>query len=634
MDYRKGSLPQTDAARGRSKAASVRFRVCPSRPEAHLFAVECDIQHPDAGGETIAMPAWIPGSYLIRDFARHVVSMAAEADGTLIPVCKLDQHTWRARPPAGCRKLSFRYEVYAWDLSVRGAHLDTSHGFFNGTSVFVRVLGREAARQQVHIVPPPGAAYRDWQVATTLPPADRRGGADAWGFGHFEADDYAALIDHPVEMGRFDRVEFRAAGVPHAVAITGRHRTDTRRLARDLETVCSWHQQFWGSPSPFDRYLFLVTAVGDGYGGLEHRDSTALLCRRDDLPNSGDSAIGERYRTFLGLASHEYFHAWLVKRLIPAEFANLDLQRENPTELLWLFEGFTSYYDDLALRRCGLISESDYLSTLARTIGQVAATPGRLRQSVAQASFDAWSKYYRPDENSPNATVSYYTKGSLVALALDLTLRARTDGRSTLDDVMRALWQQACAGEPQITEQRFRACVQAVTGVKADRLLDAALHGTDELPLARLLATHGLALTAERGNTPSLGLKLDANGSDARVAHVYDGGAAMAAGLAGGDILLAIDGLRVTPGNLTTLLARYAPGSVVSLHAFRRDELITMDAVLQAPEPASWSIAPMAKAAPAADRLRTAWLGDTPIKAAPRGKQRTKGNLSGGHTMP
>lgn len=608
MDYRKGSLPQPDVAGRRPRLAPVRYRICPYRPEAHLFAIECEIPHPAAAGETVAMPAWIPGSYLIRDFARHVVTVSAQADETPVPVRKLDQHRWQAIPPAGCARLIFRYEVYAWDLSVRGAHLDESHAFFNGTSVFVRVLGRETAPQQVHILPPPGNGYRQWRIATTLPPASRNTGARAGGFGRFQADSYMTLIDHPVEMGDFDRIEFRAGGVPHAVAITGRHRTDERRLARDLQKLCTWHLRFWGGKPPFDRYLFLVTAVGDGYGGLEHRDSTALLCRREDLPNPHETSTSERYRTFLGLASHEYFHAWLVKRLIPPGFAGLDLQRENPTELLWLFEGFTSYYDDLALRRCGLISESDYLALLARTIGQVATTPGRARQTVAQASFDAWSKYYRPDENSPNATVSYYSKGALVALALDLTLRARTAGRCALDDVLRHLWQEACAGQPEVSEQRFRACVKAVSGVNVDRLLDDALHGTTDLPLGRLLASHGLALNVERGGAPSLGLKLDTGGQEARIAHAYDGGAAMAAGLAGGDILLAVDGLRVTSGNLGILLSRYAPGDTITLHAFRRDELITANAVLQPPDPTAWSIVPMPRPTPAVSRLRAAWL--------------------------
>jgi len=639
MDYRAPALPQPDmtatastnpgpanvVATSRPLRATVRYRLCPRRPEAHLFALECEVSAPAAGGETFALPAWIPGSYLLRDFARHIVSFAAEADGQPAPARKLDQHRWHVPAPAGCRKLVVRYEVYAWDLSVRGAHLDESHAFFNGTSVFLRVLGREQQAHAVHLEPPPGAAYSHWRVATTLPPAPGPRGAKPWGFGHFQADSYTTLIDHPVEMGDFDLVEFSAAGIPHAVAITGRHRTDGKRLARDLAKVCTWQQRFWGKPAPFARYLFLVTAVGEGYGGLEHRDSTALLCRRDDLPNPRQRDSDERYRTFLGLASHEYFHSWLVKRLRPAEFAQLDLQRENPTELLWLFEGFTSYYDDLALLRCGLFSETDYLTALARTIAQVATTPGRQRQSVAQASFDAWSKYYRPDENSPNATVSYYAKGTLVALALDLTLRQRSAGKLSLDDVMHSLWADAANGQPDITEKSFRRHVAALAGSNLDRFFREALHGTGDLPLARLLASHGITMTPDAAGPPSLGIKLDTGSGEARLAHVYDGGAAMTAGLAGGDVLLALDGLRVTAGsgsNLNSLLARYAPGDSLVIHAFRRDELISVNAVLQAPQPTTWTLRSNPQAAAPARRLRTLWL-------APAGQAPSKGASAG-----
>lgn len=624
MDYRPPALPQPDMsakisaapasanviAASRPPRATVRYRLCPQRPEAHLFAVECEVSAPATGGETFALPAWIPGSYLLRDFARHIVSFAAEADGQPLPAQKLDQHRWHVPTPAGCRKLVVRYEVYAWDLSVRGAHLDESHAFFNGTSVFLRVLGREQQAHAVHLEPPPGTAYGHWRVATTLPPAPGPRSAKPWGFGHFQAASYEALIDHPVEMGDFDLVEFSAAGIPHAVAITGRHRTDGKRLARDLAKLCAWQQRFWGKPTPFARYLFLVTAVGEGYGGLEHRDSTALLCRRDDLPNPRQRDSDERYRTFLGLASHEYFHSWLVKRLRPAEFARLDLQRENPTQLLWLFEGFTSYYDDLALLRCGLFSETDYLTALARTIAQVANSPGRQRQSVAQASFEAWSKYYRPDENTPNATVSYYAKGALVALALDLTLRQRSAGKQSLDDVMRSLWADAAGGQPDITEKGFRRRVAELAGDNLDRFFRDALHGTGDLPLARLLAGHGITLTPDAAGPPSLGVKLDAANGEAKLAHVYDGGAAMTAGLAGGDVLLAVDGLRVTGGggNLNNLLARYAPGESVVIHAFRRDELISVNAVLQPPQTTGWTLRSDPQAAAPARRLRTLWL--------------------------
>src|SRR5262249_40248150 len=309
-------------------------------------------------------------------------------------------------------------------------------GFFNGACLFLRPLGRDDHPCEVEILPPRGARARAWRIATSL----RRRDAPAEGFGIYRAADYDELIDHPVEMGTFAFAPFEAAGVPHAIAISGRHEADLDRLCKDLRRLCETHIELFRAPAPFKRYLFLVNTVGEGYGGLEHRASTALLCSRDELPRRRMRGVTETYRTFLGLASHEYFHAWNVKRIKPVAFTPYDLEREQYTSLLWAFEGITSYYDDLLLVRSGLISEQDYLEVLGRNITSLLRTPGRSHQTVSEASWDAWIKYYRPDENTPNAQVSYYLKGSLVALALDLTIRSRTRGRKSLDDVMRTLW--------------------------------------------------------------------------------------------------------------------------------------------------------------------------------------------------
>jgi predicted metalloprotease with PDZ domain len=403
----------------------IRYAIRPLNPEAHTFTVSCTVPDPDPAGQCLALPAWIPGSYLIRDFARHIVTIRAECGGKPWRLTKIDKHTWRAPACPDGEALSVHCEIYAWDLSVRGAHLDQSHGFFNGTSVFLRVIGHEEAPCQVDIEAPPGPQYADWRIATALQPAHAEpGGAKAHGFGVYQAANYDELIDHPVEMGLFTLASFSACGVDHEIAISGRHDADIERIAADLARICAWQIRFFGEPAPMSRYVFLVTAVGEGYGGLEHRASTALLCSRDDLPYPGMGKISEGYRKFLGLCSHEYFHTWNVKRIKPAEFIPYDLDRENFTTLLWFFEGFTSYYDDLALLRSGSIKLADWLEITAKTISSVQRGPGRRLQTLAESSFDAWSKFYRPDENTPNAVVSYYAKGALVALALDLTLRS------------------------------------------------------------------------------------------------------------------------------------------------------------------------------------------------------------------
>lgn len=594
---------------------AVRYRIQPVFPEAHLFGVTLTVDRLDPAGQRFALPAWIPGSYMIRDFARHVVRIAAEADGAPVVLAKLDKQTWQCAPlPAQTRRLVLSYEVYAWDLSVRGAHLDQTHGFFNGSSVFLRVVGREQAQCLVDIRAPSGALARGWQVATTLTPARGfRGAARAWGFGLYRAADYAELIDHPVEMGRFSRAGFKAAGVTHDIVISGRHNCNTARLTADLKRICEWQiRLFHGAPGkpPFDRYLFLVTAVGEGYGGLEHRASTALLCSRQDLPAPAADTMTEAYRGFLGLCSHEYFHAWNVKRIAPAAFLPNDLERENYTTLLWAFEGFTSYYDDLALLRSGVIDAKAYLDLIGKTIAKVERGAGRLKQSVAEASFDAWIKYYRQDENTPNALVSYYAKGALIALALDLTLRGRTAGRVSLDDLMRGLWLRYGTTGRGVEKGDIPRLAEEISGLRLKPVFSAWVHGTGDLPLAALLKSLGVRLQREAGGAlPDLGARTVADGVDLKLAFVFDGGPAQAAGLSAHDLLVAFGGLRVTRDNLDKLLGRYRGGDVVEIHAFRRDELMRFRVRLADPPRDCVRLDILTKAPRRALALRKAWIG-------------------------
>ena len=589
----------------------LRYRIFAADPAAHHFEVSCTVPCPAAGGQRFALPAWIPGSYLIREFARHVIAIRAEAGGKPVRLDKLDKHTWQAAPVKNGTALTVTMTVYAWDLSVRGAHLDATHGFFNGTSVFLRVLGQEDAPCLVDLQPPAGREFKGWRVATSLPPArgerGERGAAKALGFGLYRAANYDELIDHPVEMGTFTHFSFEAGGVPHEVAITGRHDCDTERLAADLEKICTAQIDFFGRPAPMARYVFLVTAIGDGYGGLEHRASTALICKRADLPARGDAGISDGYRRFLGLCSHEYFHTWNVKRIKPAAFVPYDLERENYTPLLWAFEGFTSYYDDLFLLRSGVINRAGWLELLADTLGAVRKAPGRQLQSLAESSFDAWIKYYRPDENTPNAVVSYYAKGALLGLALDLTLRAT--GRTSLDDVMRELWRRHGQTGIGVGDDDIRKIAEERSGLSLKRFFADYAEGTRELPLERLLAGAGVRLEwiadpkAKRG--VDLGVRTKTENGELVLATVYPGGAAHAAGLSAGDALVALDGLRVTPTNLDVLLGRKRPGETVEMMAFRRDELMRFTLTLAAPPADSARLTPAAKP----NALRRAWLG-------------------------
>ena len=600
------------------------YQITPADPHAHLFEVLLTIPSPALQGQTLSLPAWIPGSYMIREFAKNIVTIEASCEGKRLKLGKQDKQTWLAAKCPG--PLMIRYQIYAWDLSVRTAHLDANHGFFNGSSVFLRVHGLEEVPHRVHIKP--AAGYEHWKVATALARVHEKNiKTKPWSFGVYEAPNYDALIDHPVEMGTFVQAHFEACGAAHEIVVTGHvPNLDLARLQSDFAKICTAQIQLFEpktAVAPFldssDRYVFMTQAWGDGnYGGLEHRASTALVCSRNDLPVVGQETASDAYRAFLGLVSHEYFHTWNVKRIKPAVFAPYQLEQENYTPLLWLFEGFTSYYDDLILLRCGLMSEEQYLRALAKTISGVLRSRGRLKQSVADSSFDAWTKYYRQDENSPNAIVSYYTKGSLLALYLDLLIRTQTQGKYSLDDFMRHLWihfgRNFYKGQPRgVCEQEIAELLLQSTTCDLRKELKLATETTQDLPLERLFAGFGIAWSAKpERSAPSLGIRTRSSTANAAgecvIATAFEGEAAHRSGLSALDILIAIDGLRVTANNLDTLLTRYQAGDTVRIHAFRRDELIAVNTQLDPPGRHTISLSAMEKVPLAKKRLRKGWL--------------------------
>ncbi|HUH41330.1 MAG TPA: PDZ domain-containing protein, partial [Castellaniella sp.] len=565
------------------------YRVRLADPAGHRYAIHLTIPHAAPQGQVLALPAWIPGSYLIRDFARQIETLQASSPQGPVAVRKIDDHRWQCAPCAG--PLQIEYTVYAWDLSVRGAHFDESHAFFNGTSLFVAVQGQEHEPCLLDIEPPTHA--RGWQVHTSLPSAQgHKAAAPPHGFGLYQAPDYDALIDHPVEIGTPQVAHFEAHGAAHDLVFTGCvPNLDLARIAADAQRICEAQIALFDPDqhrAPFldsaERYVFLVMVTGDGYGGLEHRASTALMTQRSDLPTRGDSSNAqtpsEGYQSFLGLLSHEYFHTWNVKRIKPAAFAPYDLSQPNHTRLLWVFEGFTSYYDDLMLLRSGVIPEADYLRLLGKTISSVRRAGGRLKQSVAESSFDAWTRYYKQDENSPNALVSYYTKGALVALGLDLTIREHTGDTKSLDDVMRLLWDRYgrnfYQGQPQgVAEDALPALIQQATGVDVSDFIARHVEACEDVPLDTLLANQGITVRWQADNPrPTLDARWRATDGGLQLGTVFEGGPAHQAGLSAGDIVLAIDGLRVTDvASLERLLQARRPGDRVTIHVFRRDEL-------------------------------------------------------------
>jgi len=474
--------------------------------------------------------------------------------------------------------------------------------FFNPTSVCLRAHGQDGTGLILEVPPP--VEHPRWTLATGLEPlkVDRRG------FGRYRATDYDELADCPVCFGELWSGQFQAGGVTHRFVVSGAPPTfDGQRLLEDTRKICEAQIRFWhgkGKP-PMSQYVFMLHAVGDGYGGLEHRNSTALICGRKDLPGTDASKVTEGYATLRGLISHEYFHTWNVKRLRPAPFARYDYSRENYTDLLWFFEGFTSYYDDLMLRRCALLDNAGYLKLLGKTINQVLQTPGRQVQSVAQASFDAWVKYYRHNENTPNATVSYYSKGALVALCLDLTLRTlRPDLH--LDRILRELWQR-CRGGPMSQDDLLEQ-LQASSGRSFEAEIQHWVHSTEDLPLEPVLHAHGVAVLKEPDQLAQrLGLRVDES-QGLKIKTVLHGGAAHAAGLSPGDEWLAIEQASGRGWRLRRLddLLLYAP-AMGKVHALvSRDERL-LRLTLKIPPPGqTWRLA--VKDASLLDR----WLGPTP----------------------
>jgi predicted metalloprotease with PDZ domain len=569
------------------------YRIRPANPGAHLYEVTLRVEAPDAAGQMFRFPAWIPGSYLIRDYARNVVSIRAEAEGREIALEKVDKSSWLAEPVAG--PLTVIAEIFAFDPGVRGAHLDTTHAYFNGTCVFPEVVGQQECPCEITIEAPPDGIGADWRVATSM----RARTAQQYAFGSYEAADYAELIDHPVEIGQLQIGEFEAGGIPHAVAIRGTARVDMARICHDLATLCTYQLNFLGQPKSLDRYVFLLMVQEEGYGGLEHRWSSSLVCGRADLPVRGESSTKEGYRKFLGLCSHEYFHLWNVKRMKPEVFMPYDLQKETHTGLLWVFEGITSYYDDLLLTRSGLISAEGYLELLAKTITRVIRGRGRFRQSVEDSSFDAWTRFYKQDANSSNAIVSYYTKGSLIALALDLTLRHLSDGRCSLDEVMKECWRRYGETGEGMPERGIESVAEAVSGIELGDFFERYVRGTSDLPLRQLFDeigilfglrpaedskdTGGVKARSDRPAGAWLGANLVTRNGRNFISLVHTGSPAEQAGLAPGDEPVALDNLKLTATNADALLRDYRDGDTVNISVFRGDELLRFGVKLVAP---------------------------------------------------
>jgi predicted metalloprotease with PDZ domain len=509
------------------------------------------------------LPTWIPGSYLVREFSKHIESVkASDEAGRILSIKKTEKNRWRLFN-TDHELITVEYDVYAYDLSVRGAYVDQTRLYINPACVCLGLQDQEQAPCEVEVFLPD--ELKHFQIATGLTSKSLVKGRFT-----LKAENYDQLIDSPFELADQSRFSFEANGIPHEFMISGKHSTDLNRLKADINKICETEINMFGS-APFKDYTFMTMATGNSYGGLEHCNSTSLITPRDDLPKAGEAEEPSKdYQRFLGLCSHEYFHSWLVKFIRPENFANYDLHKEGYTSLLWIFEGFTSYYDDLILLRSGVISQKSYLDLLKAQIDRYLQNPGRFIQSVSESSFDAWIKFYRQDENSNNAGTSYYNKGSLVALCLDLGLRLRG---SNLDALMRRLYENTQNGM-QVNDRTIVDLCNELTGDNWIEQINHLINTTDELPLDQLFPEFGLSYSIKNDKALPFGLKVADKAEGVVIQQVRRESAAAQAGLSANDVIIAIDGLKASE----KLLAKYAKQQgTFTVFAFRRDELLQFE---------------------------------------------------------
>ncbi len=560
---------------------AIQYTVWPANLHSHRYQVKLHIANPSSEGQVLQMPAWIPGSYLIRDFSKQIESIEAYSVSAKkkLPLEKINNDQWRLPKTTGA--IEVITTVYAYDSSVRAAYLDTERGFFNASSLCFEVIGQHDLPCSLALAAPDATFADHWSVQTSL----RAAKTDERGFGFYLAQNYDDLLDHPVALGEFQIVHWKSNNVPHSIAIQGCiNPVDAKRLAQDLQVICTSTINLFEPKTkqpPFRDYLFLVNAVLNGYGGLEHRNSTALLCRRDQIPQKDAPLDETAYREFLGLCSHEYFHAWLVKRIQPKAFQPYDLSKRNHTRLLWLFEGFTSYYDDLQLFRSKRIDLKTYLDLVSNNWNGILRGPGRNKQSLADSSFDAWTKYYPADENTPNAVVSYYGKGALIALGLDLQIRAFSKNQKSLDDLMRLIWQRHGVKLDGIAEDGLDELMLELLGAGFSKIWTDMkaryIFGAEDIPIQKWIASKFISVRPKsHSKLEKIKLQLGMRYADAngwlKITHVLDGGAAQLAGLAPGDLLASINGQRVTNSRLDKILVSLTEGQYIHF-CFYRDDL-------------------------------------------------------------
>jgi predicted metalloprotease with PDZ domain len=608
---------------------SIVHRVSIPSPQTHLVHVETTLSasgqsaHALPASIVLFMPVWTPGSYLLREYARHVEGFTVEPPGRSTKVRK---DAWRVET-GGAPRVVVRYRVYAGELTVRTNHVDETHAFLVGAALFLGLEGEEQLGARIEIVAP-----RGWRAATSLPVAPAHGAGDE--VLRFDAPDFDTLVDSPIELGTHREERFEAVGKPHRYSIWPARLVsdaDARRLVDDTRAILETEARLFGGSLPYETYDLLLHLSPRGRGGLEHNASAALIA------SPGSFATRDSYLDLLSLVAHEAFHAWNIKRIRPAALTPYRYGIEAYTRLLWWFEGATSYYDWRVLTLARLCTIDEYLDHLAAEIAYLDQTPGRLVHALEEASFDAWIKLYRPDENSTNSSVSYYRKGEVVCALLDLEIRARSGGRAALDDVLARLWEEYGAKGRPVPEDAMQPLFERVAGVPMGDLFDAWIRSPWEIDYGRTLAHVGLTLErTQRAETAacSLGVRVRSEAGRSYAAAVARESGAWRAGIDPGDELIAVGGTRVEGTNLEAALRGRSAGDTVEVVVSRDGRLLTRSAILDPPRADRVKLVARSDAPAKSRAAFTAWLGQPhpmwagraevpPAPASPRPKTGT-----------
>ncbi|AFZ43869.1 peptidase M61 domain protein [Halothece sp. PCC 7418] len=585
--------PQTEQTQ-----AQLSYEVSFPEPQTHLFLVKLQVSDWKPDTLKIQFPVWTPGSYLVREYARHIQQVTAYHTETQqeLSLEKISKNCWQIKTQQA-DQITIQYQVYANELTVRTNHLDATHGYFNGAALFFDVPALETTPIEVKIIPP----ATDWKITTPLPEVEGKTNT-------FLADDFDTLVDSPFEIGTHDIYNFEVLEKPHQLAIWGKGNANPEQIINDIKKIIVTEAEIYRE-LPYDHYIFLLHQSASGFGGLEHKNCCSLIYPRFGFQSE------EKYNRFMQLVAHEFFHLWNVKRIRPKALETFDYSQENYTTALWFAEGTTSYYDALLPMRAGIYDARTCLDNLGKDITRFLQTPGRKVQPLAESSFDAWIKLYRRDANSDNNQISYYLKGELVSLLLDLLIRTKHNNQRSMDDVLLALWEQF--GKPEIgyTDEQLKSVLESIADTDLTEFLDTYLHTTKELPLADYLQPFGLQLipSEEDDAAPYLGMRVAQENGSTMIKFVDAESPAGLAGIDAGDELLAINGIRVNADQISDRAKDYQPGDKITLTIFHQDELLNHTITLASPQPSGYKITSIDEPSEAQKELLFGWLGVTTV---------------------